>query len=170
MNGGLQFEAGSSAEVGVQSQYLDSELYFVNYPLSARLPARPKFEIFESVVSTLAVNVMYCFLVGQRAAEMFRHHITMLENFRTVSKMQTNVSGRMQMSFGVDRTPRTSFPATFLAAKFLSFVVTGMPAIQRLHETSFFSFATQLALKSRSGFFVHIGQLPDSFAAVKGAI
>jgi hypothetical protein len=166
----VQFISGHAQEFGVGFCHLDDELYFVDDSLPARLPTRPKFEIFKSVISTLTINVMHRFLVGQRSAQMFRHYVTVFEHFRPVAKMQANVTSGMQVPFGVDRTPRAPFPAAFFAAKFLAFIVARMPTVQRLHETSFFGFATQSALKSRSGFLVHGEQLLDSFAAVKGAI
>lgn len=164
----MQFVASSFGEFGIQGQYLDGELYLVGDALPSEVFARPQFEIRKLVVQSVAVFVMYAFLAKQRATDMLRHYFAMLENLLAATFVQSTISRRVDVSFGGNGTPRAAFPATFLAAKFLPLVVTGMLAVFRFHKAAFFGLTAQLALKSRDGFLVHVGQLPDSFAAVKG--
>src|SRR5882724_7538324 len=154
----VQFVAGGSAEVGIQSQYLDGELYFVNDTLPSRLISRPKLEIGKFVVESIAILVMHAFKFCKWAIQMFRHYVAMLKNFAPTSQMHPHVTRRMHMTVGVDRAPRATFPAAFLATKFLTFIVARVATVFGLHQSAFFGNAAQLALKSWSGFLVHIEQ------------
>ena len=165
-----QFVASSFGELGVQSQYLDGELHLVDDALSVGLVARPEFEVRKAVVEAVAILVMYAFKFGQRATKMFRHCVTVFQHFAAAPKVEHHVSGRMHVAFGVDRAPRATFIAAFFAAEFLTHVVSAGTTVLKATHTTFFRYATQLALKSRSGFLVHIGQLPGSIAAVKGVV
>lgn len=159
---------GGTAEIGVLDQYIDGKLYLVDDTLSVGLVARPQFQVRKTVIQTITVFVMHAFKFCQRATEMFRHYIAVQQDFAAAAKMQAHVSGRVHMPVGVDRAPRASFPAAFFAAEFLAFVISALAAIFGAAHTAFFGDAAQLALKSRSGFFVHGEQLPDSFDVVNG--
>lgn len=161
---------GGEAEIGVLGQYLDGELHLVDDSLSSRLVSGPKLKIGQVITKTVSIFVMNRLHIGQRAAEMLRHYVAMLQNFAASTKMHPHVAGRVHVSIRVDRAPRATFPAAFLAAEFLALVVAGVLAVQRLHKTPFFRFAAQLALKSRGWFLVHAEQLLDSPVAVKGVI
>ena len=160
--------AGSGAELGVLKQYFDSELHLVDDALSIGLVSRPKFEIGKGVVQAVTVFVMHAFHICQRATEVFRHRITMFQNFSAASKVQAHVSRRVNVPVRIDWTPRATLPSAFFAAEFLALVVARMFSVQRLHEAPFFRSATQLALKSRGWLFVHIEQLFGPFAIVNG--
>ena len=162
--------AGGGAELGVLGQYLDGELHLVDNSLSVGLIAGPKLKIGQVITKAVTIFVVNRLHISQRAAEVFRHYVTVLQNFSAASKVQSHVSGRVHVAFGIDRAPRSTSPPAFFAAEFLTFVVAGMFAVQRLHETPFFRFAAQLALKSRGWFLVHTEQLLDSPVAVKGVI
>jgi hypothetical protein len=159
---------GGAAEFGIRGQYLDSELHLVDHSLSVGLVPRPQFEIADVVIQTVAVFVVYALKFGKRATQMLRHYVAVFEYFAAASKIENAVPRGMDVPFLRDRAPRTAFVATFSAAKFLAFVVARMFTVQRLHKTAFFGFTTQLALKSRGGFFVHEEQLLDPCTAVKG--
>lgn len=161
---------GGKAEVGVQGQYLDSELHLVDDSLSGGLVARPQFEIGKFVVEAVSIFVMNAFKLGQWAIEMLRHHVAVFQDFSTAAEMHSHVARRVHVPIGIDGPPRSAFPSTFFAAKFLAFVVARMATVFGFHQATFFRNATQLALKSRDGFFVHVGQLLDSPVAVKGVV
>jgi hypothetical protein len=165
-----QFVANSFGEFGVQGQYLDGELHFVDDTLAVGLFFRPEFEIAQRVVSAIAVFVMHSFMAFQRAAHMFSHRFTMDESFSAASQMQAHVAARMYVPIGIDRAPRTTFPTALFAAKFLSFIVARMLPIKGPHQATFFRRATQLALKSWGRFLVHTEQLLDSPGVVKGVV
>lgn len=161
---------GGEAEVRVLGQYLDGELHLVGDSLSSGLIARPKLKIGQVIAKAVTIFVVNRLHIGQRAAEVLRHYIAVFQNFAATTKMHPYVPGRVHMPVRIDRAPRATFPTAFFAAKFLTLVVAGVFAVQRLHETPFFRFAAQLALKSRGWFLVHTEQLLDSPVAVKGVI
>lgn len=168
MINGAQFVAGGSAEVRVLNQYLDGELYLVDDTLSVGLVTRPKFQVRNIVVESVAVFMMHAFEFSKRATEMFRHYIAMLQNFAASSQMDAHVSRRVEMSIGVDRAPRAPFVSAFTAAVFLLHVVSAVRAtVLVAHKAALRGRATILALKSRWLFAVHEGWLPLPAASVK---
>jgi hypothetical protein len=163
-----QFVASSFGELGVQSQYLDGELHLVDDALAGWLIPGPKLKIRNIIESSVAIFVMNRLYGCQRAAEMFRHYVAVLRDFSATSKMQPDVARLLNVAFGVDRSPRTSFPAAFLAAEFLLHVVAGMATVFGSAKLPIAGFAAQFTLKCRSGLLVHIGLLRDSLSAVNG--
>jgi hypothetical protein len=76
----VQFVAGGSAEVGVQSQYLDGELHFVDDALSGSVSAREKLKIGQIIFTSLAIDVMDRLFGKQIAPKMFGHDVAVLEH------------------------------------------------------------------------------------------
>lgn len=76
----VQFVAGGSSEVGIQSQYLDGELHFVDDALAGAVAAGEKFEVFNSIVSPNAIDVVDGFVRKQFASDMFGHNVAVFHN------------------------------------------------------------------------------------------
>jgi hypothetical protein len=75
-----QFVAGGACKLGVQSQYLDGELHLVDDALSGTVAAGEKFQILDTVFSSLSVFVMYRFFREQIAADVLRHNVAMFHD------------------------------------------------------------------------------------------
>lgn len=82
-----QFIAERLAEVGVQRQYLDGELRFVDDSLAGAVPAAEQFQVFDSVVAPDTVNVVDSFVLPKIAPKMLGHDVAVFHNvpLRTVS-------------------------------------------------------------------------------------
>lgn len=76
----VQFKASRSGEVGVQSQYLDGELYLVDNALAGSVAAAEKLQVLDSVVRADAVDVVDGFSGEQVASEMFGHDIAVFHS------------------------------------------------------------------------------------------
>jgi hypothetical protein len=68
-----QLYTSSGGEFGVQTKYLDGERHFVGDTLAGPVPARKEFEVFEPVVTTVAVDVMDGFVGVQPAPQVLFH-------------------------------------------------------------------------------------------------
>lgn len=75
-----QFVAGCPAEVGVRSQYFDSELHLVNHALARAVSAVEQFEVFKSIILSIAVLMMHCFFGKKLTAEMLRYNVAMFQH------------------------------------------------------------------------------------------
>lgn len=166
-----QFVAGGSAEVGVLSQYLDGELHFVDDTLAGRLISRPQFQVRNFVIQAIAIFVMHAFEFGQRASQVFRHYVAMLQKLFAAALVYFSVSCRADVSVGVDRAPSSTFPAAFFAAEFLAFIVgPARSSVFVTHESALFRYTAQLALKCRRWFFAHRDWVPVPMGYVKEII
>lgn len=171
MANGAQFVAGDSTKLGVSSQQVDGELYLVRDTLSVRLVPGPKFQIFNDVVRAVSVFVVNTFVFCQRASEIGRHYIAMLQSLLATALMNFNVSGGVKVPIWINGPPSSALPATFFAAKFLSFIVgTARPTVFVAHKSALFGYATQLALKCRHWFFTHRDWIPVPMGYVKEII
>jgi hypothetical protein len=124
-----QLIAGGSAEVGVQSQYLDSELHLVDDTLSGAMAAVKQFEVFDSVVGSDTVDVVDGLVGGQVAPDVLRHDVSMFGHIARAffSILRRNDDSDITVSSGSlgDFLVRVSSPvgkpakkrATFGAAK-----------------------------------------------------
>jgi hypothetical protein len=80
LNDLVQFVAGRSGELGVQSQYLDGELHLVDDALAGAVAARKEFEVVRTVVGPNPVYVMDGFFGEKFASDAFRHDIAMFHD------------------------------------------------------------------------------------------
>jgi hypothetical protein len=86
-----QFVAGRSGELGVQGQYLDGELHFVDDTLSGAVTTVEKFEILNSVVGSDTVDMMDGFFWHKVASKLFGHDVAVFHNvFSTGSSKNRN--------------------------------------------------------------------------------
>ncbi len=164
----VQRIAGSSAEFGVQRQYLDGELYLVDDALSGRLHFAPEFKIARAIVQAIAVFVMHGFVASKHAAKFFFHDFALFKYFTAAAQVHNHVPRRMSVPFWVYWAPFATFVPTLFAAKTLFFLVARKPPIFSFGRAVFGSFAAQLALESRWGLLVHLEQLGRAPFAVKG--
>lgn len=77
----VQFVASRSAEVGVQSQYLDGELHLVDHALAGAVLAPKQFEIAQLIVEPVAVNVVHRFFGEKFTAKALFHYVSVLKDF-----------------------------------------------------------------------------------------
>jgi hypothetical protein len=163
----MQFKAGSPAEVGVQSQYLDGELHFVDNALTKRLVGHPEFEIFWLVVISIAVFVMYLLVAAQRAAKHLFHYKAVLVGFFSAAKVYAPVAGINQVALVRYWTPFSASVATLFRAEFLVVIVARWTAIFVAKLTAFDRLRAILALQQHRWSLAHIGQCSLSGALVK---
>ena len=151
-----QFIAGSPAELGVQGQYLDSELHLVGDALAGWLLLRPQFEIGRRVVNSVSILVMNIFVFVQRAAKYFSHYKAMFESLCAATQVDTNVSGRMNVALRVNGPPVPSVVPAFGRTKYLTFLPAFECPIFAYGWAVLRSFAAALALECRRCFGVHV--------------
>jgi hypothetical protein len=85
----VQFIAGASGELGVQSQYLDGELHLVDHSLAGAVARAEKLQVLDVVIRPDAVDVMDGFFGEQIAPEMFGHDVSVFHDGMLFSGDQT---------------------------------------------------------------------------------
>ena len=164
----LQLVTSGSAELGVQSQYLDGERHFVDDALAGRLLLAPKFEITWSVVKSVSIFMMDVFKWVQSATKHFSHDQAMFERFGTAANVNADVPGRMDMPFRIYWAPFTSFISTCFGTKPRAHVEAAVPSsVCVVNPSALRRFATQLTLKSRWVVPVHLSHWTQCGSLVK---
>ena len=153
---------------GVEQKHLYREVDFVNDSLSRGLLFCPKFKVVERIVKSVAIFVMDIFAFQKRPSKFFSHEDAMLERFSSSTEMQASVSGRVNVAFGIDRSPLAAFVSAFSRTETLAFVVAGVAPVFGFAKTAFFYFTTELALECRRGLFVHERTLAQPFCVSIG--
>jgi hypothetical protein len=159
----FQLITAGAGEFGVQAKYLDREVDFVDHALAGWLHFCPKLQVLRRVVKSISVLVMNVFVFHERPPERFGHKVTVLEYFFASSEMQAPVTGRVDISFGVNWTPAAAFVTAFSRTKALLHNVAGVFAVLSSAKIPLGGFATPFTLKSRNWFFVHDASLAQPF-------
>lgn len=145
-------------KVWVQAQDFKRESNLVDYALTRRLHLRPQFEIARGVIESVSVLVMNVLAFMQRPAEQLRHDRAVLKFFFASAQVQSPVTGRVDVSVWIDRSPLAAFVRALSRTKFLCPNVTRVPTIFGSAKVALFDFPTKLALKCRCWFVTHVAQ------------
>lgn len=76
-----QLISGSAGKVGIQGQYLDGKGNFVDDTLPRPVAAAEQFQIFDSIVEPLPVDMVHGFVGQKLSSNVGLHDVTMFENF-----------------------------------------------------------------------------------------
>lgn len=86
----LKLVTSGAAELGIQSQYLDGELHFVDHALAGSMAAGEKLQVLDAVVSPDAVDVVDGFGIKKLSPDMLGHDVAM---FQVVGRGQSINTG-----------------------------------------------------------------------------
>jgi hypothetical protein len=159
MDQGAQFVAGIPEKIRVEQAHFDCESDLVNNSLAGTVAAGEQFEVLNSVILSVAINVMDGFIGSQVAGKMFGHNVTMFKHGAFFPANQRR-----------DRKPDIS--VLFDVTAILPRVKSGKRAI---HLGSYFAFLAAiflLAINAASSFalavFFSAALLADKFIAFIG--
>ena len=109
----MQFDSKLFGEVRVEPQHLDGKFHFVYDALAGSMSTAKQFEIFKSVVLAVTISMMNCFFWVKFAAQMFRHHVSMLKHFRLFTVVRESGNGNPNVSIPLEVSTKIAFVESF---------------------------------------------------------
>ena len=172
-----RFIAKLSDKFRVGREHVDGELHLINGALPSRLGRIPQFEIFQSVVGSLSVDVMDIFVGQKRATKMLLNNIAVFENFvplpaiHSLGNVKTNVSALNSAAVlfapkSLNGRPTAIGRPARLVAKSLLRIVLDLPARPLVLASRLFLSAM---LAHKGLFFFGLG-LTSNSGALAGAV
>lgn len=78
----MQHFSTSASKFGIQGEYLDSEVDFVDNALAGSVLAEKKFEVVGQVMLPVSINVMHGFFGKKFSSKRLLHYIAVFQHFR----------------------------------------------------------------------------------------